>query len=733
MKKNILLIGLLFSIAMAGKAQDYTLDFDGGNDYVNVGAQAGLVMTATVTIEAWVFPEGTGSGGAQGGIIVNKEGEYEIARFQNGYLSWAFANNNPGWFWHTTPAFLPLNQWSHVAITYQSGVVKSYLNGELVETYNGAGNIGDVNPSTNDFRIGGRQGTSQFFNGKIEEVRIFNSVRTIDEIRDNVYRELQNPLAEPGLVAYYKFNQSSGTSAPDHSVSGYNGTLVNMDPATDWVISTAPNPYENIAYEKLKNNATWNTGQLSPALSWARVQIMTDVVVDSQEDALEVIIDAGWSLTIAPGASLTVAGVINNNAGAAGLVVQSDASGTGSLIEESGTEATVERYFSGNDPDWHLIGSPVTNALSDVFTGMYLQQYDEGTGLYSEITSTTEPLIPMKGYAVYSNLSNSNTAIFTGNLNTGVVTTGLTAVNPFGWNLLSNPFPSSVDWEAVNVPPSINNAIYYLDAATGNFLSYIGGMGGGMQYIPPMQGFFVSATSTTTLLFDNTFRTHMGANTFYKSSFNNYLVVMAEGNGFEDKTYIRFDEQATDSFDGHFDAYKLMSGHNELLPQVYTKAGADDLSINVLPEPVMMHLGFEAGASGIYTLSAAKIEDIGTVLLEDLTDGAVTDLTAGNYSFTYDTGDDPYRFVLHFAPLSTGETAENALAKVYSSGMDIYVQTTADDEGEIRVYNLTGQELVSVPFEGSGLEKIGMDNETGYYIVKIIARGSVHSEKVFLR
>src|SRR3989344_5194629 len=38
-----------------------------------------------------------------------------------------------------------------------------------------------------------------------------------------------------GLVGYWNFNDGSGTTAEDKSGQGNNGTLTNMDPATDWV------------------------------------------------------------------------------------------------------------------------------------------------------------------------------------------------------------------------------------------------------------------------------------------------------------------------------------------------------------------------------------------------------------------------------------------------------------------------------------------------------------------
>src|SRR5678815_376732 len=131
-------------------------------------------MSNSLTISAWIFPTGAGSHSTYGGTIAVKEGEYVIARFPDGSIQWGFANTNPGWQFVNTGQTAPLNQWTHIAVVYDGGTIKTYINGTLVHTYAGSGVIGDVYTSMNDFRIGGRQVTSQVFHGKIDEVRVYN-------------------------------------------------------------------------------------------------------------------------------------------------------------------------------------------------------------------------------------------------------------------------------------------------------------------------------------------------------------------------------------------------------------------------------------------------------------------------------------------------------------------------------------------------------------------------------
>lgn len=171
--------GAAWGVARAGAA---SLSLDGVDDYVQVGARPGLVMTTAATFGAWIYPTGVGSSSLYGGVVLSKEGEYEMARYPDGTIRWAFANTNPGWNWVNTGYVAPLNQWTHVAVTYDNGVVKTYANGRLVHTYNGSGSIVDVDSSQNDFRVGGRQAGPQNFQGCLDDVRVYGRALSAAEV-----------------------------------------------------------------------------------------------------------------------------------------------------------------------------------------------------------------------------------------------------------------------------------------------------------------------------------------------------------------------------------------------------------------------------------------------------------------------------------------------------------------------------------------------------------------------
>jgi len=427
--------------------------------------------------------------------------------------------------------------------------------------------------------------------------------------------------------------------------------------------------------------------------------------------------------------TLSVAGSCNN------IVLESSASGTATLIDNgyltvNGT-ATVQRYFSGNDIDWHLVSSPISGATANVFLNMYLQSFSEATNIFTDVIDPSTSLLPMEGYALYSTLASTNTAAYTGTLNFGYQSRSFSASNA-GWNLMGNPFVSSIDWETVSIPVGMSNEVHYIDAVTGNDLSYVKGVGGtGSQYIPPMQGFFISATGSGTFSLDDAQRTHSGSGNFYKSD-NTKLVILEASNGsYADQTWIHFNYQADMEHDGVYDAYKRISSANPSLPQIYsiTPLGSK-LSINGMPEITTVPVGFTAQESGLYTITVQEINDIAIVLLEDLINGQVTDLKTSSYSFSYNKGDNEGRFIVHFAPLSINDPVSGNI-NVFSDQNKINVIVPENTQGKIYISTILGQQV----FTGQILDtKTTIPvSESGYYLVKVMTNTSVVTKKVFVR
>lgn len=127
--------------------------------------------------------------------------------------------------------------WYHVAISWDGTKenIRLYVNGESVGTRTDAGNItttGLTNPA-GSFRIGNwADPSTRYFNGTVDEARIWNVNRTAVQIKGAMFQTGTN---QTGLVAYYKMNEGTGTSLGNGTAAtGLSGTLIN---APSWVAS----------------------------------------------------------------------------------------------------------------------------------------------------------------------------------------------------------------------------------------------------------------------------------------------------------------------------------------------------------------------------------------------------------------------------------------------------------------------------------------------------------------
>ncbi|MCU0642246.1 MAG: CehA/McbA family metallohydrolase, partial [archaeon] len=173
------------------------LSFDGSNDYVDLGNDASLRITANITLMSWVkfnqIPSGTTvyalinkneAGGY--GIIANEQ----LANGYNRLVTYFYIGGsyrNAG----VNLSALSAGAWYHVAATYNGTTVAFFLNGNMTEALAATGSIGDV--ASYGVALGANPGPSyaEYFNGAMDEVAIFNRSLTADEI-SNAYKRGMN-------------------------------------------------------------------------------------------------------------------------------------------------------------------------------------------------------------------------------------------------------------------------------------------------------------------------------------------------------------------------------------------------------------------------------------------------------------------------------------------------------------------------------------------------------------
>ncbi|MFY0600829.1 MAG: T9SS type A sorting domain-containing protein [Cyclobacteriaceae bacterium] len=211
------------------------LDFDGTEDYVNISNSASVQNLTSYTVEAWVKPDAivnynpiffkTNGSGSDIEIYGRADGYSIVHNRNNGGSTVNKIGSNAG----------IAGQWHHLAVTYDEATTTLKIFVDGVE------NLSDATmpvPLTNAYSLElGRATTFGNYElaGELDEVRIWNVARSQADIQNNQYKELAGN--ETGLIAYYRFDESSGTNLPDLA-NNNDGTLTNMV-GDEWTSSDA--------------------------------------------------------------------------------------------------------------------------------------------------------------------------------------------------------------------------------------------------------------------------------------------------------------------------------------------------------------------------------------------------------------------------------------------------------------------------------------------------------------
>jgi hypothetical protein len=194
---------------------DVAAEFDGSNDYVTIADDATLKPTSALSITGWVQGDAWGAGSTVNVILRKGEGNpnnYQLAIADGTAAFYLDENDDQGVRSTTT---LNTGQWYHVAATWDGSQVKIYVNGTPETTQARTGTIGT---DTRTVYLGGRSG-ADLFDGKIDDVRIYNRALSDAEIT------AMQLSSSSGPMAHWAFEEGSGTTVADSSGNNHNAAF----------------------------------------------------------------------------------------------------------------------------------------------------------------------------------------------------------------------------------------------------------------------------------------------------------------------------------------------------------------------------------------------------------------------------------------------------------------------------------------------------------------------------
>lgn len=468
------------------------------------------------------------------------------------------------------------------------------------------------------------------------------------------------------------------------------------------------------------------------------------------------------SLTINPAGSLTADAVINQSThSSGGIVLRSDATGTGSLLHyNSGVNASVERYVGNPAFAWHLLSSPVgSQNIADVFSGnTFFTFYEPANAWVSfqnsvvwptwqDANQTSASLIAGKGYL--ASFDGPGTKVFSGTLNQGDVHFALShqahpADNP-GYNLMGNPYPSAIDWKAANgwsgrenlQPDAGGYTIWIWNHEAGNYGAYNSALAGDAgtlgvtRYIAPMQGFFVKAASDAGIIGVNDQARVHSSQAWIKNNESKRLELLLQATGGKN-TYsdmVLIEASITQNGGG---AAKMFSMIGEA-PGLYIADGTEAYSIyylNYLDLPAAIALGMRAGTNVLHTLSALGTEYFSYLVLEDLQNNTFHDLKQNNtFHFSAAPGDLTGRFLLHLKEASHTEyIGPSAPGIFYYQGYLVLENNSGN--ATIDIFDAAGKQVNRFTANQPGMHRWRPDQDKGIYIFRLTTGESTSNGKI---
>ena len=358
---------------------------------------------------------------------------------------------------------------------------------------------------------------------------------------------------------------------------------------------------------------------------------------------------------------------------------------------------TMQRFVPGGAAGWAFLGMPLsgrtiadwtddftTSGFSGSTTGTgafkSIYTYDEtasgvasSSASYVPVSSSTNSVDPRKGYFVFMGDNASTVAdknidvtgpILSGNQDLNVVFTSNYSTQEDGWNLVSNPYCSAIDWLSPNwgAKTNIDDAVYIYNPDNAQYLGTVGGVSfnGGNEIIGSSQAFWVHANAASpSLIAAETVKSSISPG-FYKATNATAGVLRMQldglGGQYSDEAIFRTKQGASFGFDPNLDAYKLLSMRPDA-PNIFTKMNGLKYVINAveaLNSNFDLPLFALVNTAGNYSISFKGLSEFSSIpclTLEDkLTHSSIDLHIDSTYSFVsaIDTSVINNRFVLHF-------------------------------------------------------------------------------------
>jgi len=464
--------------------------------------------------------------------------------------------------------------------------------------------------------------------------------------------------------------------------------------------------------------------------------------------------------------------------------------------------AVVKRNANLKYKDYNYWGTPVTTAVNlqtfspnTLSTNFYT--YNESNDFFVRIASPSSTNFELgKGYAIRAPNDFTTTAVFNGQF-VGKPTNGDVLVPlvytdaAHGYNLISNPYPSTIDsdllyqtnssliyntfylWTNTTYNPKMQGSNYPSNLASGtqviNNYAVINGTGGlgpaygfsgtgtntpvslPNKFLKVGQGFIVKAKSAGNLLFENEMRSHDNSAVFFnKMSNNNIKENSKTANTAVDRFWINlktpldfvtplligYPNGATDNYETDYDAELFIVGGDSFYSIV------DDKKLGIQGKKYPLNsardaitLGARFGLQGNYEIALDKAEGVfangQSIYLKDNLTGVVTNLSQSPYTFTADAGEVNNRFEIVYTNKTLASTDANQKEPVVVYKEENgFVINAKEVISSVKLFDATGRLVNEQKVDAKSTKIVFSKTQKGVFLVEIITPSKRYTKKI---
>ncbi|KMQ71117.1 T9SS type A sorting domain-containing protein [Chryseobacterium koreense] len=532
--------------------------------------------------------------------------------------------------------------------------------------------------------------------------------------------------------------------------------------------------------ESVFSAGSWDMDKGVPSLFNGLSAIINDnynTSVYGSIDACACTVNAGKTLTVAPGTHMKLLGRLDNNNG--GTVIVKDSANLIQVYEKviNIGNVTVEKEFTFSDgrQQFNLVSSPVIGGnLKSIYPGNPLAAYhNEATDFFYTSSGVN---IQGRGLALKEPFASAVpagtvAASFVGVPFNGTLNFPISYSNAQrGYNLIGNPYPSNIDLVAFYKTnfDMISSTFSFWDNRGNTLFEQQGSNYNGehyalynasngtstaahtqgypsrlpSRYVRPAQGFMVKALGTGTVIFRNeSMRVDNPATPQYfgkggkivNGAMDRYWLGLTTPSGVQYSAAVVYYQGGSLQV-GQDDSKAADSSEN-----VYTMAGVEKIAIHGRPlfdSKDVLPLGYGASAAGHYTLSLQDSEGVfasgQNIYLNDKQTGIQTNLSQGSYIFSSTPGEFTNRFDIVYVPKTIFAThaVQQSDVMVYREGNYFVVQAPEQKITELELYDGVGRMVFRTVPNGMKATIDASLMVDGVYFLKIVQGGTVTTRKV---